>query len=116
MTKWTGTGGVVPAFSGDEMGGNPRRGARFSGNEMRRGTGGGMSAFSGDGCAVVGDVGQEAVQRPWKVGSRLSTKAWAALRWSSLWPQWMWWVTSRSMQSIRSAPLAARLMFSFWNR
>ncbi len=50
--------------------------------------------------------------RPWKRGSRLSMKAWAASRWSSVSPVCTWWVTSRSMQSA-SSPVTARLRFSF---
>ena len=51
-------------------------------------------------------------QRPLKTGSRFSTKALVASRWSSVWPQWMWWVASRSRQSSTS-PAIARLRFSF---
>jgi hypothetical protein len=50
--------------------------------------------------------------RPWKRGSRLSMKAWAASRWSSVSAVCTWCVTSRSMQSASSPP-AARFRFSF---
>src|SRR5947209_14890355 len=51
-------------------------------------------------------------QRPLNVGSRLSTKAFAASRGSAVVPVWTWWVTSRSEHSA-SSPFTARLRFSF---
>ncbi len=51
-------------------------------------------------------------QRPLNTGSRFSTNARAASRWSSVSERWPWWVTSTSIQSI-SSPCTARLRFSF---
>ena len=66
------------------------------------------------GAARYGDADPShgAPHRPLNTGSRFSTKALAASRWSSVWPQWMWWVASRSRQSSTS-PAMARLRFSF---
>src|SRR4029453_14028181 len=51
-------------------------------------------------------------QRPLKTGSRLSTKARAAWRWSSVIPQRVWCHASRSSESL-SVPLSAALKFRF---
>ena len=61
------------------------------------------------------NVGLGAAQRPRNCGSRLSTKARAASRWSSVNAVCVWCVTSRSMQSPRS-PVTARFRFSFMYR
>ena len=51
-------------------------------------------------------------QRPRKTGSRFSTKAFAASRWSSVMPQRVWCHASRSSESL-SVPVSAALKLRF---
>src|SRR4030095_6951460 len=57
-------------------------------------------------------LARERHQRPLKTGSRLSTKARAASRWSSVLPHRVWSHASRSSESL-SVPLSAALKFRF---
>src|SRR5262249_3640897 len=60
-------------------------------------------------------LARECHQRPLKTGSRLSTKARAASRWSSVIPHRVWCHASRSRESLRVLLSAAlKLRFMYW--